>query len=1138
MTDFSPTLCELKDPDVFQSPYFESQQNPFGAISFSLLTIVGNDGYFRKITPSFFNLFGFPLEELLAKPFWNFVHPQDRMFLQQKWLRLADGEEIINFTNRICCQNGSYRSLQWRAKPDPEEGVVYATAQDITESQNHPEVETQQVARQLQIIMNSATQASIIATDAQGLIKIFNSGAERMLGYKAEEVVDKETPALFHLESEVVAHGIQLSEKFGRSIQEFDVFVEYARMGKYEEREWTYVKKDGTHIPVNLVVTAIRTPEDKITGFLGIASDITVRKQAEVALLERNNLLVLDSDIGKILNQDQDLQILLQKCTAALVQHLDVAFARIWTLNTKDQVLELQASAGLYTHLDGPHGRVPVGQFKIGKIASEKKPHLTNQVIGDPRVPEQEWAKREGLVAFAGYPLVRGNNVVGVMAMFSRHSLSQFTLNILGMVANHLTEGIERENRTNSFLKLAKQTELLLNSAGEGIHGLDLEGKTTFVNPAGAKMLGYEVEELMGVPMHATMHHTKPDGSPYPQETCPMYAAFKDGTVHHVDDEVLWRKDGTSFPVEYTSTPIWEDGQLAGAVVTFKDITERRRVEKNFRLVVESAPCGMMMVNANGLIILVNTHTEELFGYSRDELVGQPIEVMIPERYRNHHPQHRAHFNVCPSSRVMGAGGDLYGLRKDGTEIPVEIGLNPIETEEGFIVLSTILDITERKRAEEKERSTRKLLQAISGVQSQFIANIQASNVFDNVLAHFLDLSQSKYGFIGEVLQTKEGNPYIKTHAITNIAWNEETRTLYNQHAPNLEFYNLNTLFGYVLSSGKSIISNDPLNDSRSGGLPKGHPPLNAFLGLPLYLENQMVGMVGMANRPGGYEESVIEYLQPFLTVSANLIDAYRNVNLRREAEEALVKKTLALTRSNKELEDFASIASHDLQEPLRKIQAFGDRLKGKWAETLGPQGLDYLDRMQHAAGRMQTLITDLLAFSRITTKANPFVQVDLAKVANEVVSDLEIRIAQVGGTVEIDDLPIIEADPTQMRQLFQNLIGNAMKFHKKDEVPIVNIQSQYVNGNHASASQDRWICLTVSDNGIGFDEKYVGKIFGIFQRLHSHSEYEGTGVGLAICQKIAARHHGRIDVKSALGKGTSFSITLPIVQGKDNKLT
>jgi len=757
--------------------------------------------------------------------------------------------------------------------------------------------------------------------------------------------------------------------------------------------------------------------------------------------------------------------------------------------------------------------------------------------MGDPRVPEQEWAKRERLVAFAGYPLMKGNDVLGVMAMFSRHPLSQLTLKILAMVANHLTEGIERENRTNSFRKLAKQTELLLNSAGEGIYGLDLEGKTTFVNPAGAKMLGYEVEELLGVPMHSTMHHTKPDGTPYPRETCPMYAAFKDGTVHHVDDEALWRKDGTSFPVEYTSTPIWEDERLAGAVVTFKDITERRRVEKNFRLVVESAPCGMVMVNGDGLIILLNAHTERLFGYSRDELLGQPIEVLIPERFRNHHPQQRTHFNDCPSSRIMGEGRDLYGLRKDGAEISVEIGLNPIETEEGCLVLSTILDITERKLAADKEEATRKLLQAIGGVQSQFIANIQASNVFENVLAHFLNLSQSEYGFIGEVLRTKDGNPYLKTHAITNIAWNEETLTLYDQHAPNLEFRNLNTLFGYVLSSGKSIVSNDPARDPRGGGLPKGHPPLLAFLGLPLYLDNQMVGMVGMANRPGGYEESVIEYLQPFLTVSANLIDAYRNVNLRREAEETLLKKTRALARSNKELEDFASIASHDLQEPLRKIQAFGDRLKGKWAETLGPQGVDYLERMQHAAGRMQTLITDLLSFSRVTTKANPFAQVDLAKVANEVVSDLEIRITQVGGTVEIDDLPIIEADPTQMRQLFQNLIGNAMKFHKKDEPPLVHIQSQYVNGDHTSDSQDRRICLTVSDNGIGFDEKYVEKIFGIFQRLHSHSEYEGTGVGLAICQKIAARHHGRIDVKSALGKGTSFSITLPTVQGKDNKL-
>jgi PAS domain S-box-containing protein len=241
------------------------------------------------------------------------------------------------------------------------------------------------------------------------------------------------------------------------------------------------------------------------------------------------------------------------------------------------------------------------------------------------------------------------------------------------------------------------------------------------------------------------------------------------------------------------------------------------------------------------------------------------------------------------------------------------------------------------------------------------------------------------------------------------------------------------------------------------------------------------------------------------------------------------------LTRSNAELQQFASIASHDLQEPLRKIQAFGDRLKTKCNEALTEQGRDYLDRMQNAAGRMQTLIDDLLMLSRITTKAQPFVPVDLAQVIQEVLSDLEVRIDETKGQVEVGSLPTIEADSLQMRQLLQNLIGNALKFHPKTEPPKVRIYSQLLNdeeqqptGNSITPTHCQ---IVVEDNGIGFDEKYLDRIFNVFQRLQGRSEYEGTGMGLAICRKIAERHGGSLTAESTPGQGATFIVTLPIKQ-------
>ncbi len=233
-----------------------------------------------------------------------------------------------------------------------------------------------------------------------------------------------------------------------------------------------------------------------------------------------------------------------------------------------------------------------------------------------------------------------------------------------------------------------------------------------------------------------------------------------------------------------------------------------------------------------------------------------------------------------------------------------------------------------------------------------------------------------------------------------------------------------------------------------------------------------------------------------------------------------LMRKQVELERSNRELQDFASVASHDLQEPLRKVRAFGDRLSAKSGADLTDQGRDYLARMQDAAARMQTLINDLLTFSRVTTRAQPLVPVDLNQVVAQVVSDLEVRIQQSDATLDIDALPTIDGDQVQLGQLFQNLLSNALKFQRPDVTPVVRIYAEDLDETNVQ--------LFVQDNGIGFDEKYLDRIFTIFQRLHGRVEYEGTGVGLAVCRKIVERHGGTISARSAPGEGATFLVTLP----------
>jgi signal transduction histidine kinase len=239
---------------------------------------------------------------------------------------------------------------------------------------------------------------------------------------------------------------------------------------------------------------------------------------------------------------------------------------------------------------------------------------------------------------------------------------------------------------------------------------------------------------------------------------------------------------------------------------------------------------------------------------------------------------------------------------------------------------------------------------------------------------------------------------------------------------------------------------------------------------------------------------------------------------------EALERRAEELARSNAELEQFASIASHDLQEPLRKVRAFTEQVTVLEAERLSEKGREYLQRANNAAERMQRLILDLLKFSRVTTQARPFVQVDLEQVARETLDDLSVEVERIGAVVRVGQLPTITADATQMRQLIQNLLSNALKFRRERVVPEIRIEASVADGQ---------VRLAVRDNGIGFEPRYSGRIFKVFERLHGRSEYPGTGIGLALCRKIAERHGGEIVAESEPGAGATFTVILPIDQAQ-----
>ncbi|GAB3770044.1 hypothetical protein GCM10028818_07180 [Spirosoma horti] len=263
-------------------------------------------------------------------------------------------------------------------------------------------------------------------------------------------------------------------------------------------------------------------------------------------------------------------------------------------------------------------------------------------------------------------------------------------------------------------------------------------------------------------------------------------------------------------------------------------------------------------------------------------------------------------------------------------------------------------------------------------------------------------------------------------------------------------------------------------------------------------------------------------------------------IRVAERTQELLVANTdlsdlnAELNRSNENLQRFAYVASHDLQEPMRKIQAFAELLKDQYADKLG-EGIGLLDRMYSASGRMSTLISDLLAFATISTKQDVQAEVDLSEVVKLALADLEMRIQETGAVIHVDQLPTLLGDATQLGQLFLNLISNALKFRQPGISPVIQLNTRYLTAKRLPASirpartARAYYCITVADNGIGFDEKYLDRIFQVFQRLHRKKDYSGTGIGLAICEKVVSNHGGAITATSQLGHGATFHVYLPV---------
>ncbi len=412
----------------------------FFDLSLDLFCIAENNGYFRRVNENFPRILGYTAQELTSRPFIDFVHPEDRDETGLELLRVSGGEPCFHFLNRYRHADGHYLWFEWTAQSVPEERAIYAVAREVTEriAQANARRHDEQSRLHLAAVVNSAKNA-IISTSLDGIVRSWNPGAERLFGYCAAEIVGQSVLRLVPED---------------RKDEEAEFLNRLTQSERVENFESVRQRKDGSLVPVSLTVSPVKNDAGIVVGVSKIVRDISVQKKAEAASAELLGAAAFISDSAAILSRGADLRESLQECMELAVTRLNVAFARIWTLKDESETLELQASAGLDTHLDGPHSKVSVGEYKIGMIARECKPHLTNAVIDDPRLSDRAWAVREGMVAFAGHPLAVGGQVLGVMAVFARHPLSDNLLATLRSFSDSLALAIRKQQLEDEIAEL------------------------------------------------------------------------------------------------------------------------------------------------------------------------------------------------------------------------------------------------------------------------------------------------------------------------------------------------------------------------------------------------------------------------------------------------------------------------------------------------------------------------------------------------------------------------------------------------------------------------------------------------------------------------------------------------------------
>ncbi len=1005
------------------------------------------------------------LEMYKAKSKEALLGKLDRVFqdetyavFKEELIALAEGQttfvtEIVNQTLQGEKMNVS---LRLSLPPGYEEtwSQVYVSIIEITER-----VQSEQALREseerLSKFINSADN-SYHVLDADLNILEINQGALEAIYQGIPTIKSKE---------DVVGENFELFYPFLKD--EFPHFSEVIKTGVKYEHEVTVPHPTLGDLCVSFVCF-------KVGDGLGvIAENITERKQAEAALYasEQNIRATLDSIGDGVIATD--------------VQ------GRIERMNPIAEILtgwKLKDAQG--KPLD-----------EVFPIISEK----TRQTVESPVTQ----VIQEGIiVGLANDTLLIGKDGAEIPIADSAAPIfnTQDELTGVVLVFRDRTEARQAEA---ALEELRRQNELILEAAGEGIYGLDLDGNTTFVNPAAAEFIGWEPEELIGKSQHQVLHHTKPDGSPYPREECPIYAAFRDGAVRHVDSEVFWRKDGSSFPVEYISAPIRNpQGGIEGAVVTFKDITERketesalRESEERLRRFMASATESIFLFDSELNYLMVNERGMKFFSpeTTEDEMIGKNILDIVPDlvetgRYDEYKKVIETGIpfssdDVIPSSPF----GDMF------------LNINAFKVGEGLGMITQ--DVTERKQAETLVRTQRDLglaLSAASGIEETMQLCVEAI------------LSLPGLDYCGIYLVDQVSGDFNLAHA----------RGAAPEVIEELSHLEADSPRARLIMAGKPVYSQ--LKDL---DLPVEGPIRNLkdYAGaiIPVQHKDQVIASLNAAS--GVFEEIPLPIRATLETIASQIgdiitiVQAEDELSQHRQQLEVLVEERTqelqvaqeSLVRQERlaMLGELAGSVSHELRNPLGVISNAAYYLQTVLAD-LDENVKEYLEIISTETRGASKIISDLLGFSRSQIadrkEVTPTELVAATLLKHPAPAGIEV-------TSEIaTDLPTVYVDPSQIGQVLSNLVANA--YQAMPEGGDLTLRAQV---------ERETLSLTIADTGVGISEENMSKLF---EPLFT-TKARGIGLGLAISKKLVEANEGSIEVESEVGVGTTFTLLLPIAE-------